>query len=78
MKNKLMLLSLFAALVSISCGPKEEKPADVIVIEQPAEQQAAPETNSGTSIEVGKDGVKIESNKTNVEVKDDGAKVKID
>jgi len=75
MKNKLMLLSLVAALVTISCGLKEEKPADVIVIEQPAPEQPA---SSGTSIEVGKDGVKIESNKTNVEVKDDGAKVKID
>jgi hypothetical protein len=78
MKNKLILLSLVAAIVTISCGPKEEKPAEVIVIEQPTPEQPSPETSSGTSIEVGKDGVKIESNKTNVEVKDDGAKVKID
>lgn len=63
MKKSVFLLSLMAGIVSISCGPKEEKPADTIIIEQPA-QESEPkveEEKEGTSLEVTKDGVKFET-----------------
>ncbi|GGD26937.1 hypothetical protein [Flavobacterium orientale] len=63
MKKSVFLLSLMAGIVSISCGQKEEKPADTIIIEQPA-QESAPkveEEKDGTSLEVTKDGVKFET-----------------
>lgn len=63
MKKSVFLLSLMAGIVSISCGQKEEKPADTIIIEQPA-QESEPkveEEKDGTSLEVTKDGVKFET-----------------
>lgn len=83
MKKSLMLLSLFAGMVIVSCAKKEEKPAEVIVIEQPVEQaapveQPAPAENTdGTSIEVNKDGVKVSSDKTSVDINGGKAKVEV-
>jgi hypothetical protein len=77
MKNGLMMLSLIAATMVISCGPKEEKPTEVIVIEQPAEKPAPVEEKEGTTIEVDKNGVKVSSDKTSVDLKDGKAKVEV-
>ncbi len=78
MKNRLMMLSLIAVTIAFSCAPKEEKPTEVIVIEKEVEKEPAPaEEKSGTSIEVGKDGVKVSSEKTSVDVKDGKAKVEV-
>jgi hypothetical protein len=81
MKKGVMMISLIASAIVFSCVPKEEKPADVIIIEQPAEKpapvQAPPAEKEGTSIEVNKDGVKINSDKTSVDVKDGKAKVEV-
>jgi len=83
MKKSVLMLSLLAGIVSVSCGPKEEKPAEVIVIEQPAEQaapveQPAPvENTDGTSIEVDENGLKVNSEKTSVDIKDGKAKVEV-
>lgn len=78
MKNRLMMLSLIATTMVFSCGPKEEKPTEVIVIEQPAEKEPAPvEEKEGTTIEVDKNGVKVSSDKTSVDLKDGKAKVEV-
>lgn len=64
MKKSVFLLSLMAGIVSISCGQKEEKPADTIIIEQPAQEsepKVEEEEKDGTSLEVTKDGVKFET-----------------
>jgi hypothetical protein len=81
MKKGLMMLTVLATTFALSCGPKEEKPTEVIVIEKPAEEPAPaavpPAEKEGTSIEVNKDGVKINSDKTSVDVNDGKAKVEI-
>ena len=72
---------MIAATIVFSCGPKEEKETEVIVIEKEVEkepvQEPAAEEKSGTSIEVGKDGVKVSSEKTSIDVKDGKAKVEL-
>ena len=78
MKKGRMMLSIIAATIAFSCGPKEEKETEVIVIEKEVEKEpAAAEEKSGTPIEVGKDGVKVSSEKTSVDVKDGKAKVEV-
>lgn len=85
MNKNVILASVFTTLFLISCGKKEEQPADTIIIEQPAETPppapAEPVEEDGTSLEVGKDGVKINTkdgdNKTTIEVSDKDAKVEI-
>jgi hypothetical protein len=80
MKNKVMLLSLIATTFMVSCKPNEEKPTEVIVIEQPvpAEEQPVPvENNDGTSIAVDENGVQINSDKTSIDIKEDKAKIEI-
>ncbi|HRZ74346.1 MAG TPA: hypothetical protein P5335_05390 [Flavobacterium sp.] len=83
MKNRLIMLTILATATLFSCAKKEEKPAEVIVIEQPAEQaapveQPAPvENTDGTTIEVDENGLKVNSEKTSVDIKDGKAKVEV-
>lgn len=87
MKKNVILAAVFTTLFLISCGKKEEQPADTIIIEQPAPAEAPVDTSAepveqdGTSLEVGKDGVKINTkngdNKTTIDVSDKDAKVEI-
>lgn len=87
MNKNVILASVFTTLFLISCGKKEEKPADTIIIEQPSETEtpppapAEPVEEDGTSLEIGKDGVKINTkngdNKTTIDVSDKDAKVEI-
>jgi hypothetical protein len=81
MKKGLMMLTVLATTFAFSCGPKEEKPTEVIVIEKPAEEPAPaavpPAEKEGTSIEVDKNGVKVSTNKTSVDLKDGKAKVEV-
>lgn len=75
-----MMLTVLATTFAFSCGPKEEKPTEVIVIEQPAEKPAPvpePEEKEGTTIEVDKNGVKVSSDKTSVDLNDGKAKVEV-
>ncbi len=80
-----MLLSLIATTFMFSCKQKEEQP-DVIVIEQPAQEQpvsteepvvAPVENNDGTSIAVDENGVQINSEKTSVDVSGNKAKIEV-
>lgn len=84
MNKNVILASVFTTLFLISCGKKEEQPADTIIIEQPAETPAPaeePVEQDGTSLEIGKDGVKINTKdgdkKTTINVSDKDAKVEI-
>lgn len=83
MNKNVILAAVFTTLFLISCGKKEEQPADTIIIEQPAETPAPaePVEEDGTSLEIGKDGVKINTkdgdNKTTIEVSNKDAKVEI-
>ncbi len=76
-----MMLTVLATTFAFSCGPKEEKPTEVIVIEKPADEPAPaevpPAEKEGTSIEVDKNGVKVSTNKTSVDLKDGKAKVEV-
>ncbi|HBI00857.1 MAG TPA: hypothetical protein PLL09_10205 [Flavobacterium sp.] len=85
MNKNVILASVFTTLFLISCGKKEEQPADTIIIEQPSETPAPapaePVEQDGTSLEIGKDGVKINTkdgdNKTTIDVSDKDAKLEI-
>jgi len=85
MNKNVILATVCTTLFLISCGKKEEQPADTIIIEQPAETPTpAPEEpveQDGTSLEIGKDGVKINTKdgdkKTTIDVSDKDAKVEI-
>jgi len=77
MKNRLIMLTIIATATLFSCAKKEEKPAEVIVIEQPVEQPAPVENTDGTTIEVDENGLKVNSEKTSVDIKDGKAKVEV-
>ena len=78
MKNVLMMLSVIATTMVFSCGLKEEKPTEVIVIEKEVEKEPAPaQEKEGTSIEVDKNVVKISTDKTSVDLKHGKAKVEV-
>lgn len=85
MKKNVILSALFATLFLIACGKKEEQTTETVIIEKevPAETPAPaePVEQDGTSLEIGKDGVKINTkdgdSKTTIDVSDKDAKVEI-
>ena len=85
MNKNVILATVFTALFLMSCGKKEETTSETVIIEKevPAETPAPaePVEQDGTSLEIGKDGVKINTkngdNKTTIDVSDKDAKVQI-
>ena len=82
MKNSVMLLGMCALMAFASCEKKtettiENKDTTVVVMPPPAVETPESRDTTGTSIEVGKNGVDVDGEKTDVEVKDGNAKVEV-
>jgi len=83
MKNSVMLLGMFALMAFASCEKKtettiENKDTTVVVMPPPpAVETPESQDTTGTSIEVGKNGVDVDGDKTDVEVKDGNTKVEV-
>lgn len=81
MKKSIFILSVLATAIFASCEKKTETTIEsrdtTVVVTPPPPAVETPADTSGTSVEVGKEGVNVDGEKTDVEVKDGKTKVEV-
>ncbi|MBD3583020.1 hypothetical protein [Flavobacterium selenitireducens] len=81
MKNSILMLGAIALATVASCEKKTETTIEsrdtTVVVTPPPPAVETPQDTSGTSVEVGKEGVNVDGDNTDVEVKDGKTKVEV-
>lgn len=79
--KKSIILGTFALMAMASCEKKTETTIEnkdtTVVVTPPPPAVETPADTSGTSVEVGKEGVKVDSKTTDVKVEDGKTKVEV-
>lgn len=65
-------LTIALAFALTACGDAPQEETQV-----PAEQTSAPTEEKGTSVSIGSDGIKVESDKVDVNISSDSGKVEV-